>query len=144
MASGIRKKVVMVFGTFDGLHAGHRNFLRQAKKHGAHLLAVVAPDRTIIRRKEHPPHYPLKKRMEKITASGLVHTVIQGDARDGSCNVVRRHKPHCIAVGYDQKEMRRALRKFKAIAQLPFSIKTMKPFAPRRYHSRLLTKRKRP
>lgn len=35
---------VMVFGVFDGLHPGHRAFLRQARKKGDKLIVVVARD----------------------------------------------------------------------------------------------------
>jgi len=35
-------KRVMVFGVFDGLHEGHKSFLRQARKYGGELRAVVA------------------------------------------------------------------------------------------------------
>jgi len=41
----IKKKKVMVFGTFDIFHPGHRSFLNQAKKYGNYLIVVVARDK---------------------------------------------------------------------------------------------------
>ena len=40
-------KKVLVFGTFDGLHEGHKDFLRQAKQYGDHLTVVVGRDSTV-------------------------------------------------------------------------------------------------
>ena len=34
----------MLFGTFDGLHEGHFDLFRQAKKYGDYLVVVVARD----------------------------------------------------------------------------------------------------
>ena len=38
---------VMVFGTFDYLHEGHKDFFRQAKQYGDELVVVVARDETV-------------------------------------------------------------------------------------------------
>ena len=40
-------KTVMAFGTFDLMHPGHEYFLRQAKKRGDYLIAVIARDSTV-------------------------------------------------------------------------------------------------
>jgi cytidyltransferase-like protein len=44
-----KKKIttVMVFGTFDGIHDGHRYFLNEAKKFGDKLVVAVAKDTTV-------------------------------------------------------------------------------------------------
>ena len=44
---------VMVFGSFDPLHDGHRSLFRQARKHGDELVVVVARDVNIARLKGH-------------------------------------------------------------------------------------------
>ena len=49
MAERKNQRKIMVFGTFDGLHEGHLNFFRQAKKlsPGALLIVSIARDRNI-------------------------------------------------------------------------------------------------
>ena len=42
-----RPKKVMVFGTFDGIHDGHRHFLREAKKQGEELIVAVSKDEVV-------------------------------------------------------------------------------------------------
>ena len=47
--------IVMAFGTFDILHEGHENFLKQAKALGNFLLVVIARDKTVKQiRANHP------------------------------------------------------------------------------------------
>ena len=43
---------VMVFGTFDRLHDGHRFFLREAEKLGTTLFIVVARDSMVVTHKK--------------------------------------------------------------------------------------------
>ena len=45
------RKRVLVFGTFDLLHQGHRYFLTQARRFGDTLIAVVARDEFVEERK---------------------------------------------------------------------------------------------
>ena len=59
-------KKIMVFGTFDVLHKGHINFFKQAKKHGDHLLVVVARDKTVSLIKGIKPHYDEKERLKSV------------------------------------------------------------------------------
>jgi len=40
-----KMKKILVFGTFDGLHSGHLNFLEQAKKYGI-VDEVLNPSKT--------------------------------------------------------------------------------------------------
>jgi len=47
-----KEKIVLVFGTFDGLHDGHRFFLTEARKLGDRLIASVATDEIVERIKK--------------------------------------------------------------------------------------------
>jgi len=38
---------IMLFGTFDIFHEGHRDFLRQAREYGDYLIVVIARDETV-------------------------------------------------------------------------------------------------
>ena len=57
---------VMVFGTFDGLHEGHKNFFKQARKYGDYLLVVVGRDKNVEKMKGHLPQRNENERMKEI------------------------------------------------------------------------------
>jgi cytidyltransferase-like protein len=59
-------KKVLVFGTFDGIHDSHRYFLREAKKHGDKLAAVISQDATVQNLKGRLPENPLPRRLEEL------------------------------------------------------------------------------
>ena len=40
-------KKVILFGTFDIFHKGHKNFLEQAQEFGDYLIVVIARDKTV-------------------------------------------------------------------------------------------------
>jgi FAD synthetase len=61
-----KKLKVIVFGTFDYLHPGHKSFLKQAKKLGDFLTVVVACDHTIKHLKKITPHHSEKQRVKMI------------------------------------------------------------------------------
>jgi len=50
-----KMKKVMAAGTFDLLHPGHIDFLKQAKKEGDYLIIVIATDETSGHDKGKPP-----------------------------------------------------------------------------------------
>ena len=92
---------VMVFGTYDLLHAGHEFFLRQAKKHGDRLLVCVARDKTVIKLKGTIPVEPELKRLAKLQSLPFVDDVVMGSEGDKyAC--IERYKPDIICLGYDQ------------------------------------------
>jgi len=94
-------KIVMVFGTFDVFHAGHEFFLRQAKKLGNYLIAVVAKDDTVKNVKGEYPQHDEKERLNRVKESGIADKVVMGNS-DDKYKVIKKHKPHIIALGYDQ------------------------------------------
>ena len=49
---------VAVFGVFDGIHAGHQDFLRQAREYGDELVVIVARDKSVTQLKGKPPDTP--------------------------------------------------------------------------------------
>ena len=40
-------KTIAIFGVFDGIHDGHLFFIREAKKQGNRLVAIVARDEVV-------------------------------------------------------------------------------------------------
>ncbi|MFA6383592.1 MAG: adenylyltransferase/cytidyltransferase family protein [Parcubacteria group bacterium] len=96
------KSRVMVFGTFDIFHPGHRSFLRQAKKLGDYLIVVVARDKTVEITKKQKPINKEAIRVKIIKNSQLADKVILGGIGDKYA-VIKKHRPDIICLGYDQK-----------------------------------------
>ncbi len=102
----------MVFGVFDGLHDGHRFFLREAKKRGGELIAVVARDAVVWLLKNKTPRHEEKVRVRAIRESGLADRVVLGDQKQGTYAVIRRWKPDIICLGYDQHALVASIRMY--------------------------------
>ncbi len=133
-----KKKTVLVFGTFDGLHDGHRFFLKQARRLGKRLIASVAQDEIVARIKKHAPTHTLEERLKMLKASGLVDLAVAGDKELGNWSAVRQWKPDIVAIGYDQTRLEKALRAFIEKERLPIEIIALEPLEPDRLHSHLL------
>ena len=101
---------VLVFGTFDIFHAGHRFLLRQAKEYGDFLRVVVARDITVLQVKGRAPQHSEQARADVIKKSGLADEVVLGSLND-KYEVVRDFKPDVVCLGYDQKFFIDSLRK---------------------------------
>lgn len=93
---------VLVFGTFDLFHRGHRNLLIQAKRLGDYLMVVVARDETVRKVKGEFPWNNEKKRKSIVSKSGLVDEVFLGGLGD-KYEIIELLKPDLIALGYDQE-----------------------------------------
>lgn len=102
-------KKVMVFGTFDGLHDGHRAMLKEAKALGDYLIAAVAQDHMVEHLKGHLPQKNFVERFEHLEKADHVDKVVIGDAETGTWNVVKRYKPDIIGIGHDQHMLKRDL-----------------------------------
>lgn len=95
-------RTVMIFGTFDLIHAGHLHLLRQAKKLGDRLVVIVARDETVKRVKGEAPFHPERMRREILRHLDLVDEAVLGDKKD-VYKIVRQRRPEIIALGYDQR-----------------------------------------
>ena len=105
------KKKVMVFGTFDGLHEGHRYFLSEARKLGDYFVVVVAHDEAVRELKGREPKEGMEDRAKNIRDAGLANEVVIGDTVKGSWNILEVHRPDIIAVGHDQVNLETELQK---------------------------------
>ena len=94
-------KKVMCFGTFDGVHKGHKYYLSKAKELGDFLVVVVALDETVRQTKNREPHYPADERAAQLQQLGFVDKVVIGNPGD-KLKVVDDEKPDAICLGYDQ------------------------------------------
>jgi len=100
---------VLVFGTFDGAHEGHRNMLRQAKELGDYLVVVVAPDNVVQEIKGKICVNRSAQRIQGVRDEHIADEVVLGDKLLSNWSVLKKYKPDIIALGYDQDELKEAL-----------------------------------
>ena len=134
-------KIIIIFGTFDRLHKGHLNFLRQAKKLGDYLTIVVARDKYVKEAKGKPPLSNEKLRTKNLRNTKLADKVILGSRTHNFYQTLRTHKPAVIALGYDQKpriwDLKTDLRKHRLNN---VKIIRLRPYKPNVYKSSKLNK----
>jgi cytidyltransferase-like protein len=136
--------VVMVFGTFDVFHPGHRFFIEQAtkkvksKKNKSEkggkgtLLIVIARDKTVRAIK------PVLRNDEKARQSVVQEhfpevQVVLGDEED-PMQVIREHRPALVCLGYDQIGFSKKLQE-----EYPeVRIERIEAFFPEKYKSSLM------
>lgn len=138
--SALGEKKVMVFGTFDIFHEGHKDFFRQAREHGDYLIVVVARDKNVLKAKGKLPQNNEEDRLKKIFESKLADMVVLGDLQD-RYKVIQEYKPEVICLGYDQKVSVEELKeKLIEFGLEKTQIVRLKPFHPDVYKSSKLKK----
>ena len=128
---------VMVFGTFDYLHAGHENLFVQAREHGDHIVAIVARDKTVKTIKGEYPDHQEKERLENLESTRWADQVVLGNAKD-KMKVIRQNKPNIIALGYDQFAFTYNLEKMLIDEKMDTKIVRLKPYRPDVYKSSII------
>lgn len=122
----------MVFGVFDGLHEGHKHFLREAKKRCESLIVVIAdPDATLSLKGKLPKH-SWDERTSALATFDPTLTLVRSDRESGSWNVLKTHRPDTIFLGYDQDALAEAL------AHTGVPTEKISAHEPEQYKSRLL------
>lgn len=129
----------MVFGAFDILHPGHINFFEQAKKHGNHLVVVVARDNTINQVKNHIPQKPQNDRLEAVQNQPAVDQAVLG-YEDDKYRIIREIAPDIICLGYDQIAFTELLETKLKEFDLNTKVVRLKPFYPEKFKSSKLNK----
>ncbi len=130
-------KRVMVFGTFDGLHKGHRNFFAQAKEYGERLVVIVARDATVEEVKKRRPRQNEEERLTAIQKEARVHEAYLGH-REEKYKVITLYKPDVICLGYDQQAFTEKLVSWIQEHYRPTTLIRLQPYQPHRYKSSLL------
>ncbi|OGY88022.1 MAG: hypothetical protein A2233_04830 [Candidatus Kerfeldbacteria bacterium RIFOXYA2_FULL_38_24] len=127
------KKTVLVFGTFDLFHPGHRFFLQEAKKHGDFLVVVVARDQNVKKIKGKKPNEDEKTRRSLVANFSAVDKAILGyqDWKKHE-QVLQDIKPNVVCLGYDQQAK---------IAPGTWEIVRLPSFHPEKYKTSLLVKK---
>ena len=134
MEHGTNNKV-MIFGTFDIFHKGHRNFLEQARRHGDYLIVVVARDKTVEKIKKRLPQNGENSRLKIIKESGLADEAVLGSL-ENKYKAIEKYRPDVICLGYDQKIFTENLReKLKEFNLSKTKIVRLKSYYPEKYKS---------
>ncbi len=96
---------VLVFGTFDVIHPGHRWFLQQASEHGDVLVAAVARDSFVAEQKGRFPVKNEQQRLQELRQTHLVDKAILSDKQIHTYKVIGTVQPDVICLGHDQSEL---------------------------------------
>ena len=131
------KKIVMCFGTFDGLHPGHEDYFRQAKEHGDTLVVIVARDVTVMDVKGDLPQRNETDRLQTIMDHPLVDEAKLGYPGD-KYRIIEEVSPDILCLGYDQEAFTENLDAELARRGLAATIFRCEPFFPDMYKSSLL------
>ncbi|MBU2028668.1 adenylyltransferase/cytidyltransferase family protein [Patescibacteria group bacterium] len=131
-------KKVMVFGTFDVFHKGHKSFLKQARRKDDFLTVVVARDETVAKIKKQKTKNKEQKRKRILENSQLADKVILGSLGDKYA-VIKKYQPDIICLGYDQKAFVDKLKdKLVGFKLDKTHIIKLKSYYPKKYKSSLL------
>jgi len=140
-----KRKVVLATGTFDLLHYGHVHYLSEAKKAGgenAMLVVVVARDSTVEKLKGSAPIVPEDQRKAVIEALKVVDEAILGREEIDMAAIIEDVKPDAIAIGHDQKDIEKMLRRSLAEKGLEVQIVRIGRFGGEEINSSSKIKRK--
>lgn len=139
MSNSSEKTIVMAFGTFDYFHAGHEDYLKQAKALGDELIVVVAKDDTVRKVKGKKAMYSERKRVRDVNNCSSVDKAVLGNS-DDKYKVVRKNRPNIIALGYDQFVFTYGLKQLFIQEGMNTRIVRLKAFEPQTFKSSLIQK----
>jgi FAD synthetase len=130
------KKVVCA-GTFDHLHEGHINFLKQAKALGDELIVIVARDETVKRIKGFFPSQQERVRRNNIEDTKIPDLVVLGNLDTDLFEILKDLEPDIIALGYDQRVSEEEI-----IKRFPnCKVVRLLPYHPEKYKSSFFRKK---
>jgi FAD synthetase len=126
---------VLVFGTFDLLHPGHRFVLAEAGKRGK-LTVVVARDRNVLSIKGRYPVHDEEERASLVRGAAPGADVVLGDV-DDFLAPVRSIDPDLILLGYDQDFPPGVTQE-----DMPCEVERLPPFEPEKYKTSIIRGKK--
>ncbi len=101
----MNQKTVAIFGVFDGIHAGHRAFIKGAREHGDQLVAIVARDNVVQSLKGKVPDNREADRIKMLLEVPEIDLVLLGDIEEGTYKTLKEVNPSVIYLGYDQQAL---------------------------------------
>ena len=133
-------KKVLVFGTFDILHEGHKFLFKKAKALGDRLIVIVACDETVRKVKGKMPVNDEKKRLGQVRKIPEVDEAFLG--RKGKDEdkyfVIKDYAPDVICLGYDQAFLTEGIKSKIKEFGLKAEVVRLPAFMPEKYKSSLL------
>lgn len=124
---------VLLCGTFDHLHPGHRFFIEEGKKRGE-LTIIVARDSSVHAIKGRASIQPEHERLRAIQSACTDVTVVLGDEKN-FLQPILDLRPDLLLLGYDQ-----SLPPGVSAADIPCVVERLPAFEPHRYKSSLRRK----
>ncbi len=133
-------KRVAVFGIFDGIHDGHRDFFRQAREYADELICIVGRDEICMQLKNKKPRYSEGERVELVAREELVDKAVLGDSQLSTYSVLVQLNPDVICLGYDQDELEKDLKNWLQTQNRKIAIYQLKSYKPENFHNSLSRK----
>lgn len=131
----------MCFGAFDGLHPGHLDFFKQAKKYGDYLIVSVGKDKNVAKIKGKKPLFSQEERLEIVKSLKIVNQAVIGADKD-FYREIKKYHPDVICLGYDQWAREdEVLRKLAGVGLTNVEIVRLKPYRVERSKSTHLKNR---
>ncbi len=93
---------VLIFGTFDIVHAGHIHMFKQAREYGDYLAVCVSRDINAEKIKGETLFHNEQERFDFLKNIKIIDEVLLGSL-DSPYHNISIVKPDIIALGYDQK-----------------------------------------
>ncbi len=133
----------MVFGTFDGVHKGHLDFFKQTKKLApkSFLIVSVARDVNVLKIKGRLPSLDEKKRIALIKKYKIIDKTVLSGIKNHIPHIARE-RPDIIALGYDQKNYIKNLKRDLKNKGILVKIVRLKPYKEKIYKNNLLKLKK--
>lgn len=139
-SSATGRTKIMVFGTFDLVHTGHRHFFRQARglAKDSYLVVSIARDKNVLRIKGRRPSKNQFERRLLVQSVPEVDKAVIGGYRDHIPHILKE-RPDIIAIGYDQVAYVKGLKALLAAHGLQVRIAKLKAYKPHLYKTSLLS-----
>ena len=132
-----KKKLVMVFGTFDYLHAGHEDLFKQARELGHELIAIIGRDKTVKTIKGDFPDHNEKERLKNLKETNWADKIVLGNDKD-KMKVIKIYRPDVIALGYDQFVFTYGIKKLLIELKMDTEVIRLTPYSPNLYKSSII------
>ena len=134
-----KKTRIMVFGTFDGVHEGHLNLFKQAKKlmKSSFLIVSIGRDQNVFKIKGKYPERGERARLALVKKCILVDQAVLAGSKEYLPHILKAH-PQIIALGYDQKAYVAELKKDLKSKGILVKIVRLKPYKEKIYKNHLL------
>ena len=112
-------KRVITYGTFDLLHYGHINLLKQAKELGDYLVVVLSTDEFNLNEKNKKSYFSYDKRKQLLEAIRYVDLVVPEESWEQKISDIKKYYIDVFAIGDDWKGKFDFLKDYCEVKYLP-------------------------